>query len=190
MNFRKTLCCVLTAAATLAVLTACQNGSSEESHVIPQGGSGSKVSIESSEATPESDAHKAAGDVYNAANMALLDMRQDKVKISVLSGNYSFSGSDCAGKSLLVDAESEAEVLSSLQGGILSYYPDAVDLSHILLHFEDGKCTATAVQDGDAFGAAPDNAGVGGRSYDSLEAALEAAIKVSSSNGQNTSAAN
>lgn len=185
MHFRKTLCCVLAAASALAVLTACQNSSSEDSHVLPNISGSSKT--ESSEATPESDAHKAAGDVYNAANMSLFDMRQDNVKTSVLSGDYSFPGSDCAGKSLIVDAETEAEVLSSLQGGMLSYYPEVTDVARIMLHFENGKCTATAVQCGEAFGAAPDRAGTDGRSYDSLEDALQTAIGAAAQS--NTSAA-
>ena len=149
MNMKRIICALVLAAAGAAVLTACQSGSSqstgnpvsESSHVIPYGG-GSRS--ESSEATPLSEAEKAANDLFNSANYALIDMKNSNIDITKMNGDYTFRGSDCEGKTMRSSAKTEAELLSGLQGGMLYYFDKVTEVDEIAVHIENGKCTATA----------------------------------------------
>lgn len=173
MDMKQKICSIVLAAAGIAVLTACQNGGSGagDSHVIPYGG-GSRA--ESSAATPESGAVSAANDVYNAASFALIDMRNANMDTARLNGDYTFRGSDCEGKKMLVSAASESDLLKCLQGGLQTYYDQVAELEDIALHFENGQCTATAVGKGGAFACYPKAEDKD--SYGSLDEALKAGI--------------
>lgn len=173
MNMKRRICSILIAAAGIALLTACQNGGGgESSHVIPHAG-GSRA--ESSEATPQSDAARAANDLYNAASFTLLDMQNSGISLTLLSGDYTFRGSDCAEKAFLTSASSEMDALNCLQGGMKSYYDKLPELDEVAVHIVNGKCTATASGSNGVYACYPKSGD--GASYGTLKDALAAGIE-------------
>ena len=172
MNMKRKICGIFIAAAGIALLSACGNGSSSDSHVIPHAG-GSRT--ESSEATPQSDSLRAANDLYNAAGFAVIDMSAAKMDLTKLNGDYTFRGSDCADKKMLSKAENEMDLLTCVQGDMQNYFEGITELGEIALHFENGRCTATAVG-GDGVYAGYPRAEDDSTTYGTLDEALKAAL--------------
>ena len=172
MNFKHTLCCAVLAAAALAAMTACQNGTDESSHFTPHAG-GSFVDMP--EPTPQSEAAEAATQVFNAANFTLLDMRSSKIDVTLLSGDYTIHAAELEGKKVRTSATNEEEALQALFGGIVSYFPGLTKQDEIGFHIEDGKCTATAAGKEGVFAGYPAQSETA--SYDNLGDALKAALE-------------
>lgn len=119
-------------------------------------------------------ANNAAKSVYNAMNTSLVDLDSEDVDVLQLDGDYSFTGEDFEDLTRPDSGNGDsAAVMKQLNYKVTLYFADIADLEAISVHFEDGICTAVAVETGDGgFGAYPNPIDEDGDEITSIEDAF------------------
>lgn len=89
-----------------------------------------------------------AKSLYNAANTALLEMDVEGYDSTLLSGNYTFTGSDFENVTKPESVTNGNEAYTMLKSRISVYFDSVTELEAIAITIQDGACTAVAVRNG------------------------------------------
>lgn len=89
-----------------------------------------------------------AKSIFNAANTALVDMESEAVDATLLSGDYTFRGSDFENVSAPQSVTSEADALAMLKSNIIEFFETVTECEEFALTVENGVCTAVVVRKG------------------------------------------